>query len=129
MKAWRWVRVDVAHAIHDAQLAEPGGPPGVRDEGALESPLARPRNQAAYGKPDAAALAAAYAYGLVRNHPFLDGNKRTGWLVARVFLADNGFRVQFDPAAAVRAVEALAAGKLSEAEVAHWFRERRLAAE
>lgn len=124
MKSWRWVRADVVHAIHDAQLAEHGGPPGVRDEGALESALARPHKQAAYGKPDASALAAAYAYGLVRNHPFLDGNKRTGWVVARAFLADNGFRLQFDPADAVRTVEALAAGKFSEVELAAWFRER-----
>jgi len=124
VKAWRWVRADVVYAVHDAQLAEHGGPPGVRDEGALESALARPRNQAAYGKPDAAALAAAYAYGLVRNHPFADGNKRTGWVVARVFLADNGYRLQFDPADAVRTVEALAGGKLSEAKLAEWFRHR-----
>ncbi|MGE5205427.1 MAG: type II toxin-antitoxin system death-on-curing family toxin [Chlamydiota bacterium] len=74
-------------------------------------------NQAAYGKPDTAALAAAYAYGLVRNHPFADGNKRTGWVVARVFLADNGFRLQFDPADAVRAIEALAADKLTKSEL------------
>jgi death on curing protein len=124
VKGWRWVRVDVVHAIHDCQLAEHGGLPGLRDEGMLESALARPRNQAAYGKPDAAALAAAYAFGLVRNHPFADGNKRTGWVVARVFLADNGFRLQFDPADAVRTVEALAAGKLSEAELAAWLRQR-----
>lgn len=124
MKRWRWVRADVVHAIHDYQLAEHGGLPGLRDESALESALARPRNKAAYGKADAAALAAAYAYGLVRNHPFVDGNKRTGWVVARVFLADTGCRLQFDPADAVRTVEALAAGKFSEAELAGWFRER-----
>lgn len=124
MKRWRWVRPDVVYAIHDAQLAEHGGPPGVRDEGALESALARPQNKAAYGEPDAAQLAAAYAFGLVRNHAFTDGNKRTGWVVARVFLADNGYRLQFDPGDAVRMVEALAAGKVSEAEAAAWFRER-----
>lgn len=124
MKPWRWVRTDVVYAIDDAQLAEHGGPPGVRDEGALDSALARPQNKSAYGEADAATLAAAYAYGLVRNHPFTDGNKRTGWVVARVFLADNGLRFHFDPADAVRAVEALAAGKLSEAQLAAWFRER-----
>ncbi len=124
MKRWRWVRIDVVYAIHDAQLAEHGGPPGLRDEGALESALARPRHKATYRKVDAAVLAAGYAYGLVRNHPFADGNKRTGWVVARVFLADNGFRLQFDPADAVRTVEALAAGTLSETELAEWFRER-----
>jgi len=121
---WRWVRADVVYAIHDAQLAEHGGSPGLRDKGALESALARPRNKAAYGKADAAALAAAYAFGLVRNHPFLDGNKRTCWVVARVFLADNGYGLQFDPADAVRTVEALAAGKMSEAELAGWLRKR-----
>ena len=126
MKRWRWVRADVVYAIHDAQLAEHGGLPGLRDQGMMESALGRPRNQAAYGKPDAAALAAAYAYGVVRNHPFADGNKRTGWVVARVFLADNGLRLQFDPADAVRTVEALAAGKLSESELAEWFRQRML---
>jgi death on curing protein len=124
VKRWRWVRADVVYAVHDAQLAEHGGLPGLRDEGMLESALARPRNQAAYGNPDAAALAAAYAFGLVRNHPFADGNKRTGWVTARLFLADNRYRLQFDPADAVRTVEALAAGKLSEAELAAWFRER-----
>ena len=126
MKRWRWVRADVVYAVHDAQLAEHGGLPGLRDQGMLESALARPRNQAAYGKPDAAALAAAYAFGLVRNHPFADGNKRSGWVTARLCLADNGYRLQFDPADAVRTVEALAAGKLSEAELAAWFRERTL---
>ncbi len=124
MKRWRWVRPDVVYAVHDVQLAEHGGLPGLRDQGGLESALARPRNQHAYWKPDAVALAAAYAYGLVRNHSFADGNKRTGWVVARVFLADNGFRLQFDPADAVRTVEALAAGKLSEEELAAWFRQR-----
>ncbi len=124
MKRWRWVRAEVVYAVHDAQLAEHGGPPGVRDESALESALARPQNKAAYGEADAAALAAAYAFGLVRNHPFADGNKRTGWVVARVFLADNGLRFHFDPADAVRTVEALAAGKLSEEKLEAWFRER-----
>lgn len=124
MKSWRWVRADIVHAIHDAQLAEHGGPPGLRDEGALDSALARPRNKDAYGKADAAALAAAYAYGLVRNHPFTDGNKRTGWVVARVFLADNRLGLQFDAADAVRLMETVAAGGISESEVAEWFRQR-----
>ena len=124
MKRWRWVREDVVYAIHDHQLAEHGGPEGVRDAGALESALARPRNLAAYERPDAAALAAAYAYGLARNHPFADGNKRTAWVVARVFLAINGYRLEFDPPDAVRTIEALAAGTLSESELAAWFRQR-----
>jgi len=124
VKRWRWVREDVAFAIHDRQLAEHGGPEGVRDAGALESALARPRNLAAYERPDAAALAAAYAYGLARNHPFADGNKRTAWVVARVFLAINGHHLEFDAPDAVQTIEALAAGTLSESELATWFRQR-----
>lgn len=118
------MREDVAYAIHDRQLAEHGGPEGVRDAGALESALARPRNLAAYERPDAAALAAAYAYGLARNHPFADGNKRTAWVVARVFLAINGHHLEFDAPDAVQTIEALAAGTLSESELATWFRQR-----
>jgi death-on-curing protein len=123
VKRWRWLREDVVHAVHDRQLAEHGGPAGVRDEAALSSALARPRNLAAYKRPDAAALAAAYAYGIVRNHPFVDGNKRTGWVVARLFLAHNGYQLEFDPHDAVRTIENLAAGILSESELANWFRE------
>lgn len=92
--------------------------------GRLKAALARPQNLAAYGKPDAAALAAAYSYGLVRNHPFADGNKRTAWVIARLFLADYGYRVRFDPAEAVRVMEAIAAATITESEVAEWFRER-----
>ncbi len=124
MTAWRWVALDVLQAIHDRQIAEHGGPDGVRDSGAIESALARPRNLAAYGKPDAADLAAAYAYGLARNHGFVDGNKRVAWVAARLFLADNGYRLRFDPADAVRAVEALAADTLDEGKLAAWFRDR-----
>jgi death-on-curing protein len=126
VKRWRWVREDVVYAVHDRQLAEHGGPAGVRDAGALASALARPRNLAAYEKPGAAALAAAYAYGLVRNHPFADGNKRTGWVVARLFLAINGFGFlpSFDPQDAVRTIAAVAAGTLSESELVEWFRQR-----
>lgn len=124
MSAWRWIRHEAVYAIHDRQLAEHGGLPGVLDKGSLEAALARPLNLSAYGRPDAAALAAAYAYGLVRKHPFADGNKRTGWVVARLFLADNGFRLQFDPAEAVRTMEALAAGAVSERKLAAWFRSR-----
>ena len=124
MTAWRWISAGLAYAIHDRQLAEHGGPDGVRDPGAVESALARPRNLAAYGTPDAADLAAAYAFGLARNHGFVDGNKRTAWVVARLFLADNGYRLRFDPVEAVKTVEALAAGSLSESQLAAWFRDR-----
>jgi death-on-curing protein len=124
MTDWRWVRADVVAAVHDRQIAEHGGPEGMRDPGAVESALARPQNLAAYGTPDAAALAAAYALGLVRNHGFADGNKRTAWIVARLFLSNNGYRLRFDKADAVRTIEALAAGTLEEAPFAQWIRER-----
>jgi death-on-curing protein len=122
--AWRWVDPEVAYAVHDRQLAEHGGLDGLRDRGAVDSALARPQTLAAYGTPDAADPAAAYAWGIARNHGFADGNKRTAWVIARLFLADNGHRLRFDPAEAVRVMEALAAGTLEESQLAAWFRER-----
>ena len=124
MIGWRWVDPQVVQAIHDRQLREHGGLPGTRDTGAVESALARPQNLAAYSEPDAAALAAAYAYGIARNHGFSDGNKRTAWVVARLFLADNDQRLRFDAAEAVRTVEAVASGTMPEEELAAWFRQR-----
>lgn len=124
MTAWRWIGPVVTYAVHDRQLAEHGGLDGVRDRGAVESALARPQNLAVYGKPDAADLAAAYAFGIARNHGFVDGNKRTAWVVARLFLADNGHRLRFDPQEAIRTVEAVAAGTLQERDLAEWFRQR-----
>jgi death-on-curing protein len=124
MTDWRWVRADVVAAVHDRQIAEHGGPEGVRDPGAVTSALARPQNLAAYGTPDAADLAAAYAFGLVRNHGFADGNKRTAWIVARLFLANNDCRLSFEKAEAVRAIEALAGGTLAEVQFAEWVRQR-----
>jgi death-on-curing protein len=119
---WRWVGLDVAYAVHDRQIAEHGGLDGVRGGGAVESALARPRNLADYGEPDATDLAAAYAYGLARNHGLADGNKRTAWVVARLFLADNGYRLRFNPTDAVRTMEGLAAGTIDEGQLAGWFR-------
>jgi len=121
---WVWVVPDVVQAIHDRQLAEHGGGDGLRDAGLLSSALARPENAAAYGAPDAADLAAAYAFGIARNHPFVDGNKRTAWVVARLFLRLNLCRLEFVAAEAIAAVEALAAGSLDEAGLAAWFRVR-----
>ncbi len=121
---WRWVDAAVIHAVHDRQLAEHGGADGVRDAAGVESALARPVNLASYGAPDAADLAAAYAYGLARNHGFVDGNKRTAWIAARLFLADNGYRLGFDPVDAVRIMEGVAGGTVTEAELAGWFRGR-----
>lgn len=119
-----WIETELVLAIHDRQLAEHGGPIGVRDVSALESALARARNQWAYGETDMCALAAAYAYGVARNHPFADGNKRTAWVLARLFLALNNIQIRFTPEEAIRMVLALANGSLSEGEVANWFRGR-----
>jgi death-on-curing protein len=124
MTVWRWVAPEVIYAIHDRQISEHGGLSGVRDQGAVESAMARPRNLAVYGEPDAPALAAAYAFGLARNHGFADGNKRTAWIAARLFLADNGLRLSFDKAEAVKIMEALAAGEISEDALTAWFSER-----
>jgi len=119
-----WLESDVAFAIHDRQLAEHGGGTGVRDAGALESALARPVNRWVYGEDDLCALAAAYAFGVARNHPFADGNKRTAWVLARLFLRLNSVTIAFDPEDAIRTVLALAAGELGEEELADWFRAR-----
>ena len=118
-----WLSLDIALAVHDRQLAEHGGPTGVRDQGMLESALARPLNQWTYGEDDLCALAAAYAYGIARNHPFADGNKRTAWVFARLFLRLNGQALSFAPREAIDIVLALAAGELSEDELADWFRQ------
>ncbi|WDF71342.1 type II toxin-antitoxin system death-on-curing family toxin [Novosphingobium sp. KACC 22771] len=93
---------------------------------ALESALGRPRNQWAYGEADLCALAAAYAYGVARNYPFTDGNKRTAWVLARLFLALNEVQISFTPAEAVHMVLALSSGTLAEPEVARWFKARLL---
>lgn len=118
-----WVLEATALAVHDRQLAEHGGGVGVRDPGVLQSALARPRNRWEYGTTEIVALAAAYAFGIARNHPFVDGNKRTAWTVANIFLALNGSTLTFDEIDAVRTVERLAAGELTEDELADWFRQ------
>lgn len=120
---WKWVALDVAEAAHREQLAEHGGAEGVRDAGLLASAMARPQNLASYGDPDLAALAAAYAYGIARNHPFIDGNKRTAAVVSETFLAFNGVTLLASDAELVVAFLALAAGELTEDEVADWFRQ------
>lgn len=112
---------DVVLAIHDRQLAEHGGLAGMRDEGLLDSAMARPQNRHAYGAEGLEELAAAYAYGIARNHPFLDGNKRTAWAVARTFLAMNGQRLIPDRVQAVENMVLLAEGLLDEAGFAAWL--------
>lgn len=119
---WIWVALEVAQAAHLEQLAEHGGGAGLRDAALLESAMSRPQNLAAYGEPDAAALAASYAFGIARNHPFVDGNKRTAAVVSETFLALNGYTLLATDAELVVAFLALAAGDLSEEEVADWFR-------
>ena len=110
-------------ALHAEQLRAWGGGQGLRDEGLLDSALARPRNLAAYGEPDLADLAASYAYGMAKNHPFVDGNKRTALVVCETFLIDNGQSLDAnDPELAVL-FEELAAGGVSEDELAQWLRE------
>lgn len=119
-----WLDAADAIAIHDRQLAEHGGGNGVRDAGLLESALARPVNRWSYGEDDPAALAAAYAFGVARNHPFVDGNKRTAWVLARLFLALNGHELHFTPEDAISIMLDLAAGVVPEDALASWFRER-----
>ncbi|PHR15747.1 MAG: type II toxin-antitoxin system death-on-curing family toxin [Sphingopyxis sp.] len=118
-----WLEADIALAIHDRQLAEHGGPSGVRDHGLLESALAKPINKWLYGENDLCALAAAYAFGVARNHPFADGNKRTAWVLARTFLVLNDLQLRFDREQAIVIVQTLAAGELPEEDLASWFHE------
>ena len=118
----RFLSAEVARAIHDRQLAEHGGLAGVKDDGLLQSAIARPINKHGYGETDLCALAAAYAFGIARNHPFADGNKRTAWVMARVFLTLNAVTIAFDKADATRTMLSLAAGDLSEDAMADWFR-------
>jgi len=122
MKHWTWLQRDVVVAVHEAQLAEHGGGSGVRDAGLLESALSRPENLAAYGKPDVADLAAAYGYGISRNHAFIDGNKRTAFVAVELFLELNGFGLAADDAACVMIMLAVASGEIPEAEFAAWIR-------
>lgn len=124
MADWIWVSRDAALAAHLEQLAEYGGAEGIRDEGLFESAMARPKNLATYGDPDAAALAASYAFGLARNHPFIDGNKRVALVVSELFLEKNGLAIVAGDAEMLAVFFDLAAGELGEDELADWFRER-----
>ncbi|MBE0613232.1 MAG: type II toxin-antitoxin system death-on-curing family toxin [Burkholderiales bacterium] len=118
-----WIDAAVIHAIHEEQLAEHGGSAGVRDEGLLESALARAQNLSAYGEPDAAACAAAYGYGVSRNHPFIDGNKRTAFVAAELFLFLNGYLLEAADADCVLTMLRLAEGSIGEEGFAAWIRE------
>lgn len=116
-----WLDAREVRAIHLELLAEHGGLSGIRDEGLLESALARPQNLLAYGSPSLSELAAAYGFGLAKNHPFLDGNKRTALAAVAVFLDVNGYELVAPQAEAVTTVLRLAAGELSEAQLAAWI--------
>jgi death-on-curing protein len=119
-----WISRELVLAIHKRQLSEHGGIDGVRDVGLLDSALARPRQQFADADPtpDICGLAAAYAFGIARNHPFLDGNKRSAFVVCRVFLVLNGEDVEADKTALYDTFLRLAEGSLSEDELANWLR-------
>lgn len=122
MSEWIWIDRDVLLAAHDEQLQEHGGATGIRDEGMFDSALARPQNLAAYGEPDAAALAASYAFGLAKNHAFVDGNKRIALVALELFLNLNGFELTADDAQCVLVILSLASGAFSEDDLADWIR-------
>lgn len=124
MSEWVWLNRAVIIAIHEVQLAEHGGGTGVRDAGLLDSALGKPQQLNNYGEPppDAAALAASYGYGISRNHPFIDGNKRTGYVAAELFLRLNGWRLNADDASCVVTMLAVAAGDITEEVFAAWLR-------
>jgi death-on-curing protein len=121
-RQWIWVPLDAVLAIHDEQVSEHGGIRGVRDSAMVDSALARPRNLVAYRNSDAAALAAAYAFGLCGKHCFLDGNKRTAWVVAETFLDLNAFTMGAPDEAVVITMMAVASGAMPEKQLAKWFR-------
>lgn len=125
-REFEWIRIEAVHAMHNRQIAEHGGSGGTRDEGLLQSALARPENLFAYGGDDVdvSALAASYAFGIAKNHPFLDGNKRTALVVSVTFLNLNGYDIDATPAETYAAFLGLAEGTVSEDELAEWFRKR-----
>lgn len=119
----RWITKAQVIRMHAEQLAVFGGPAGLRDEGMLESALGRPQNKWAFGETDYAALAAAYAFGIARNHPFVDGNKRAAFMAMMTFLRKNGIAFAPDPAQATVAIQGLAAGEIEEEGLARWIRD------
>jgi death-on-curing protein len=119
---WPWLAKDLILAIHDEQLAEHGGRPGIRDLGLLESALARPLNRAAYAEATVFDLAAAYAFGIVRNHPFVDGNKRVALLAAAMFLIEHDVEISASDDAVVTSMLSLADGSMDEGGFALWLR-------
>lgn len=129
MSDWVWLQPAVLLAVHEAQLAEHGGAAGTRDAGLFDSALSRPQNLHAHGledggAPDVADLAATYGYGISRNHPFIDGNKRTGFVATELFLVLNGWQLTASDADCVLTMLAVAAGDIAEADFADWLRLR-----
>jgi death-on-curing protein len=124
MKEPRWLWPELVLALHERQLAEHGGGSGIRAQDMLDSALMRPQQKWAYGQPppDIPALAAAYAFGIARNHPFIDGNKRTAWVALRLMLKLNGWDLQAPQIDKLRTMLALAAGELSEDALTDWVR-------
>ena len=122
MKRWVWLHPEVVLAVHEDQLAEHGGGVGVRDQGLLQSALSRPENLAAYGKPDVADLATAYGYGISRNHAFIDGNKRTGFVAVELFLSLNGYVLSAEDSQCALTMLAVATGDMTEQALAAWIR-------
>ncbi|MDZ4097071.1 MAG: type II toxin-antitoxin system death-on-curing family toxin [Methylophilaceae bacterium] len=120
---WVWIPQPIILAVHNEQLAEHGGLAGVRDLGLLESALSRPAHLATYSQPDVAELAAFYGYGIARNHPFIDGNKRTAFVAALLFLALNHYDFATSDTDKVLTMLKVATGEISEAEFAEWIRQ------
>jgi death on curing protein len=121
MSDWIWLDREVLLAVHDEQLAEHGGISGVRDMSLFDSALAKPLNVAVYGKHSVAKLAASYCYGIARNHPFLDGNKRTAFVAMELFLMLNGFRLAADDTQCVLTMLDVASGQITEEAFANWI--------
>jgi death-on-curing protein len=124
MNDWKWINRKVLLLLHDESLAEHGGASGLRDEGLLDSALARPLNATLYSEPDVAGLAASYGVGLAKNHAFIDGNKRAAFLAVGLFLAINGYRLVATQADATLTMLSVAAGDLDEGAFADWIRAR-----
>lgn len=122
MSGWRWIPLPIILAIHSRQIAEHGGIDGVRDQGLLESALARPQNLAAYKDPDVLDLAAAYGFGIANNHPFLDGNKRTAFVATRLFLALHGWTITASAQDKIDTFLKLAGGELKEKSLSTWLK-------
>lgn len=122
MSEWAWADPEVLLAAHDEQLEEHGGAAGIRDRGVFESAMARPQNLAACGEPDVADLAAAFGFGIAKNHAFVDGNKRTAFVALELFMELNGFLLTADDRQCVVVMLSVASGAFSEDELAEWIR-------